>query len=169
MIMRGIERAALRAARALAAFGLLLLLAFAATQLADGLMRWVAGAPIVAVRDLGGLVAAIAVACCFPIALLEQSNISIRFIGSLCGELAGYVFEALAGALATVTISLIAWELVLYAGKAAKSGDTTWMLGIPVAPFWYLVAAIFWCAAAVQLIVFVGQIDHCVKHMNGDP
>ena len=39
MIMRGIERAALQASRALAAFGLLLLLAFAATQLADGLMR----------------------------------------------------------------------------------------------------------------------------------
>ncbi len=167
--MRAIERAALQAARALAAFGLLLLLAFAATQLADGLLRWLAGAPIIAVRDLGGLIAAIAVACCFPIALLEQSNISIRFVALLGGELAGHVFEALAGALATLTMSLIAWQMVLYAGKAAKSGDTTWMLGIAVAPFWYVVAGIFWCAAAVQLIVFLGQVERCACHRNDTP
>lgn len=162
MILMRMERAAFLAARALAAAGLLLLLAFATARLADGLMRWLAGAPITAVRDLDGLVAAVSVACCFPIALLERSNITIRFIESFWSVKASQAFDALAAALITLIMVLIAWEFLVYAGQEASAGDTTWMLGIPVAPFWYLIDAIFWCAAAVQTIVAIRLLDRCL-------
>jgi len=165
MLMR-FERAALLAARILAATGLLLLLGFAAARLVDGLTRWLAGAPIVAVGDLGGLVSAIAVASCFPIALLERSNISIRFVESLFGKKSSQVFDALAAVLATTAMTLIAWQLFLYAGKAAKAGDMTWMLSIPVAPFWYLIDAVFWCAAFVQFIVAIHLIGLCLNRVQ---
>jgi TRAP-type C4-dicarboxylate transport system permease small subunit len=158
MTLARFERAALLAARILAAAGLLLLLGLAATRLADGLMRSLAGAPIVAVDDLGGLVSAIAVASCFPIALMERSNISIRFVEALFGIKWSQLFDALAAVLASTAMALIAWQFFLYAGKEAKAGDMTWMLGIQVAPFWYIVDAIFWCAAAVQLIVTIHLI-----------
>lgn len=162
MLMR-IERAAFWVARVLAAAGLLLLLAFAAARLADGLLRWLFGMPITAVRDLDGLVAAVSVACCFPIALLERSNITIRFVETFWNEQASHGFDALAAMLTMAIMGLIAWQLLLYAGQEAASGDTTWMLGIPVAPFWYLIDAIFWCAAAVQTVVTARQIGRWWK------
>lgn len=158
MILMRLERAAFLAARALAAAGLLLLLAFAAARLADGLMRWLLGTQITAVRDLDGLVAAVSVACCFPIALLEQSNITIRFVETFWSAKASQGFDALATVLTTIIMTLIAWEFFVYSGQEAASGDTTWMLGIPVAPFWYLITAIFSCAAAVQAVVALRQI-----------
>jgi TRAP-type C4-dicarboxylate transport system permease small subunit len=164
MLTNGVERLAFSAARALAAFGLLILLASAATKLADGLMRWLINAPIDAVRDLGGLVIAIAVSCCFPLALLERSNIGIRFAEALMGRRTSQLLDAFAAVLATTVLTLIAWEFLLYAGKAAKGGDTTWMLGVPVAPFWYVVDSVWWCAVAVQTIVSIREIGRCFGH-----
>ena len=46
--------------------------------IADGLMRWIANQPIEGVRDLGGLAIALAIACCFPVVMIEKGNITIR-------------------------------------------------------------------------------------------
>ena len=50
-------------AQALAVLGLGTLLCFAVMTIADGLLRFFFPSPIDAVRDVGGLVAAFAVAC----------------------------------------------------------------------------------------------------------
>ena len=77
-----VETAARKLARGLAAIGLGTLLVFAATTIADGLLRFFLASPIDAVRDLGGLVAAFAVACCIPLAIIERSSITIRVLTS---------------------------------------------------------------------------------------
>ena len=126
--------------------------------LADGLLRWLANRPIEGVRDLGAVIVAVAVCCCIPVGLMERANISIRVAKDLLGERASRVLEAFAALAALVVIGAMAWQFTVFAGKIARVGETTWILKIPTAPFWYLVAAILWLAVAVQLIVLVLDI-----------
>jgi len=153
-----LERIGFGATRALAALGLALLMALAALTLADGLMRWLANRPIEGVRDAGALVVAIAVACCLPVGLMERSNVTIRVAGTLLGARAGRALDALAALAAEAVIAAMAWQFTVFAGKVARAGETTWILKIPTAPFWYVVAAIFWIAVAVQAIVILVEL-----------
>ena len=157
-MLQRLERIGLGATRALSVAGLLLLMALAAMTLADGLLRWLANRPIEGVRDLGAVIVAVAVCCCIPVGLMERANISIRVAKDLLGERASRMLEAFAALAALIVIGAMAWQFTVFAGKIARVGETTWILKIPTAPFWYLVAAILWLAVAVQLIVLVLDI-----------
>ena len=162
-MLQRLERIGLGATRALSVAGLLLLMALAAMTLADGLLRWLANRPIEGVRDLGAVIVAVAVCCCIPVGLMERANISIRVAKDLLGERASRVLEAFAALAALVVIGAMAWQFTVYAGKIARVGETTWILKIPTAPFWYLVAGILWLAVAVQLIVLILEIGKARK------
>lgn len=158
-MLQRLERIGLAATRALSLVGLVALMALAAMTLADGLLRWLANRPIEGVRDVGAVAIAVAVSCCFPAGLMERSHISIRVAGSILGTRAGGVLDALAGlAVWAVTIAM-AWQFTDFAGKLARAGETTWILKIPTAPFWYCVAAILWTAVLVQAVVVILQLS----------
>jgi len=162
-MLQRLERIGLGATRALSVAGLLLLMALAAMTLADGLLRWLANRPIEGVRDLGAVIVAVAVCCCIPVGLMERANISIRVARDLLGERASRVLDAFAALAALAVIGAMAWQFTVYAGKIARVGETTWILKIPTAPFWYLVAGILWLAVAVQLIVLILDVAKARK------
>ncbi len=139
-----LERTGLAATRALSGAGLVALMFLAVMTLADGLARSLANKPIEGVRDIGAVAIALAVTCCLPVGLMERSNITIRFIESFIGPAAGRVFDALAALLVAAVVVAMAWQFTLFAGKMARAGETTWVLKIPTAPFWYGVAGILW-------------------------
>jgi TRAP-type C4-dicarboxylate transport system permease small subunit len=148
-MLAALERVTLAATRALSVVGLVALMGLAAMTLADGLLRWVANHPIEGVRDLGGLAIAVAIACCLPVGLMERANITIRLGKGLIGR----GLEALASTAVCVALGLAAWQFSLYAEKMARARETTFVLQIPIAPFWYGVDAILWLAVLVQAIV----------------
>ncbi|MCC6888204.1 MAG: TRAP transporter small permease subunit [Hyphomicrobiales bacterium] len=152
------ERAGLAATRALSAAGLVALLALAVMTLADGTLRWLANRPIEGVRDVGALVIAVVVSCCIPVGLMERSNITIRVLSTILGRRAASLLDALAAVAVAAILVLIAWQFTAYAGKLAHAGETTWILKIPTAPFWYGVAGLLWSAVLVQAIVVVLEI-----------
>ena len=158
-MLERLERIGLISTRALSLVGLVALMALAAMTLADGLLRWLANSPIEGVRDVGALAIAVAVSCCLPAGLMEGSHISIRVAGSLFGAAANRALDALAALVVEAVTAAMAWEFTLYAGKLAHAGETTWVLKIPVAPFWYCVAAILWIAVLVQAVVVVLQLS----------
>jgi TRAP-type C4-dicarboxylate transport system permease small subunit len=162
-MLQRLERIGLGATRALSVAGLLLLMALAAMTLADGLLRWLANRPIEGVRDLGAVIVAVAVCCCIPVGLMERANISIRVARDLLGERASRVLDAFAALAALAVIGAMAWQFTVFAGKIARVGETTWILKIPTAPFWYVVAGILWLAVAVQLIVLILDIAKARK------
>ena len=153
--MAQIDRAAKSLAQALAVLGLGALLCFAAMTMADGLLRFFFAHPIDAVRDVGGLVAAFAVACCIPIAIVERSNITIRFLSSIVGPRAGQIADAAAAVLIEIVLMLMTWQFVLFAEQSYATGTATWMLRVPAAPVWGAVAAILGISAILQIIVGV--------------
>lgn len=151
-MLAALERLARAATRALAVLGLTLLMGLATMTLADGLMRWILVRPIEGVRDLGGLAIAVAIACCIPAVMIERGNIAIRLVGAANAAL-GRVLDALADILVGVALAAMGWQLLLYALKMGRARETTFVLQIPVAPFWLGVDAILWCAVLVQVVV----------------
>lgn len=158
--LQALERSGLAATRALSVAGLVALMFLAVLTLADGLARWLANQPIEGVRDLGALAIALAVSCCIPVGLMERSNITIRLAESY-SPIIGRLLDAFAAFMVAAVVVALAWQFTVFAGKIARAGETTWVLKIPTAPFWYGVAAIFWCAVVVQLIVVVLEVARC--------
>lgn len=158
-MLQRLERVALLATRGLSLAGLIALMLLAAMTLADGTLRWLANRPIEGVRDVGAAVIAVAVSCCFPAGLMERAHITIRVAGTLLGTRLGLILDALAALAVWVVTLAMAWQFTVFAGKIAHAGETTWVLKIPTAPFWYTVAVILWIAVLVQSIVVILQIS----------
>jgi TRAP-type transport system small permease protein len=156
-MLAALERLTLTATRALSVVGLVALMALATMTLTDGLMRWLANRPIEGVRDLGGLAIAVAIACCLPVGLMERGNIAIR-LGNTLSPLLGRVLDALAALLVGVALAAVAWQFWIYAEKLARGRETTFVLQIHVAPFWYGVTVVLWLAVLVQAVVAVRDV-----------
>src|SRR6266850_6327700 len=151
-MLAALERVTLAATRALSVVGLVALMGLATMTLADGLLRWLANQPIEGVRDIGGLAIAVAIACCLPVGLVERGNIAIRLGGTL-HPLLGKVLDAIAALAVCAILAAAAWQFWIFAAKLARAHETTFVLQIPIAPFWFGVDVILWLAVLVQLIV----------------
>ena len=112
----------------------------------------------------GSYVVACAVAACFPLAQLRHANITIEIVGIAAGPRMRQGLRAFAAILVAVTMVAMARQLLIYASHEASGGDTSVMLGIPTAPFWYVVAAMFVIAAVAQLLVAVLEVARCGAH-----
>jgi TRAP-type C4-dicarboxylate transport system permease small subunit len=154
-----LERAALIGTRALSVLGLVALMILAFITLANGLLRWLINQPIAGVVDVGALAIAIAVSCCIPVAMMERSHIAFRLVSS-ASPAVGRVFDVVADILVALVLVLMAWQFWIYAGELVVTGERTYVLKIPAAPFWYVCDMIIWIAAAVQCVVVVLDIGH---------
>jgi TRAP-type transport system small permease protein len=147
-----LERVAVIGTRALSVLGLFALMVLASITLANGLLRWAFNYPIAGVVDVGGLAIAIAVSCCIPISMMERSHITFRMVSSLSPTLGRYL-DLLADVIVAVVLGLMSWQFWTYAGELVLTGERTYVLKIPAAPFWYACGAILWIATAVQCVV----------------
>ena len=59
---------------------------------------------------------------------------------------------------AVVTLSffsLLAWEFVGYTQELADAGETTWIVGIKVAPYWWAVTTILFLCVPAQILILL--------------
>jgi TRAP-type C4-dicarboxylate transport system permease small subunit len=157
-----LEKRTRQATQALAVLGLGTLLFYAFLTLADGTLRSLANYPIEAVRDLGGLVCACAIACCFPLAFLQRANIRVRVSEMFLGRRIGPVLDTFAALAVEAGIALIAWRLYRYAAQTIEARDVTYMLRVGIGPFWLFATAMMTVTAAVQALVVVLEVARCL-------
>jgi TRAP-type C4-dicarboxylate transport system permease small subunit len=139
--------------------GLCALMVLASITLANGLLRWAFNYPIAGVVDVGGLAIAIAVSCCIPVSMMERSHITFRLVSSISPRL-GHWLDVLADTAVAIVLGLMAWQFWVYAGELVLTGERTYVLKIPAAPFWYVCGMIFWIAAAVQCVVVALDVGY---------
>lgn len=137
-------------ARTLAVLGLVALLILAAMTMVDGMMRWLFNKPIEGVRDIGALAIAFAISCCMPIALVERSHISIQVLKVVGGARLSRGLSVLSDLVVLMILVAMAWQFWLYASNLGY--ETTAILRIPIAPFWFAVDGILWCTVVVQAV-----------------
>lgn len=136
--------------RALCLAGLALLMGLAVLTTLDGLSRHLLDRPIDLVRDLGGPVSAVAVASCLPVAMIRRSHVTLAVVGGLSARL-GRICDLLADGLVLVLLIAMAAAIWRQAASSAVNGDTTWMLQVPLAPFWFACSGIVAIAALAHL------------------
>ena len=161
-MLAALERVALVGTRALSVVGLSALMSLAVMTIADGLMRWLANQPIEGVRDLGGLLIALAIACCLPVVMAEKGNITIRLVEAASPRVSR-ALEVIAATLVLGVMVVLTWQIWLYAAKMLRARETTFVLQIPVAPFWFGVSVILACAVLVQALVMLRAVSAALK------
>lgn len=155
-VVEGLERAAIRATRVIALVGLAALLILSIMIMADVAMRWLFNAPIAGVEDMSRLVVAIAVAASLPAVLASRQNITIRFLGRALGRRVEVLLELLGALLVLAIMAGMAWYIQIYTNELAETGETTWLMAIPVAPFWQVVSVLLFLCVPIQLVVIAG-------------
>jgi hypothetical protein len=68
-----------------------------------------------------------------------------------------------------IVLAAMARQMFLYVNDDAVGGDSTMMLGIATAPFWYVVAAMLACATVAQGVVAVLEIAGRSTPHAGEP
>ena len=63
------------------------------------------------------------------------------------------MLDAIAALAVGAVLAAAAWQFWIYAAKMARAHETTFVLQIPIAPFWFGVDVILWLAVMVQVIV----------------
>lgn len=163
-----IERLGLRITRLISIAGLTALMFLAVMTLADGLLRWLANAPIDGVRDMGGLAVAIGIAACLPVGLMERSNITLHVLSSIGPPVIGRILDAFAALVVGIVYVALAWQFTIFSSKMKQAHEVTWVLQIPTAPFWFAVTAILWLSVCVQAIVLILEVHRIGRPGKAD-
>ena len=130
-------------------------------------MRWLFNSPINGVSDVGPLVVAIVTAAFFPFALTERYHVSMGFLGGVLGPRARLWLDAFAALVTWAFFILLAWQLIRYSVEIHQLGETTWVVQIPLAPWWSVVSFFVVVCAVVQLAVVVVEISRARDREDG--
>ncbi|MCC2095375.1 MAG: TRAP transporter small permease [Hyphomicrobiales bacterium] len=137
----------------LAMLGLIGLVALAMLTIADVMMRWLFSDPLDGISDLYRLLVALVVASFFPSAFAERGHISINFLSAVLPRGGRKAVAVLASLVTFGFTIIIGWQFILYCMEVYEAGETTWLLGINVTPWWIGVTALLLLCIPVQLIV----------------
>lgn len=146
-----------RLAALIAATGLLALTVLAIVTMLDIAGRELFRVPISGFSDIADLIVVFAAASCFPISLIERHHVTVRFLGKLNWRLRE-VLDLLGHTLMLAVFVLICWQVVVYALDVYQSGQTTWLIRIPVWPLWFATAAVMAVCVPAQSLIVIGQI-----------
>ena len=156
--MFDIDRSEGWSTRWLALVGLIGLVAVALVTIADVLLRWLFNSPVDGVSEISRLVVAVAIASFFPMALADRHHISIEFRGAWLGPRARLWLDSLAHLVTSVFFLVLGWQFIDYTVEVNESGETTWLLGWSVAPWWTVTTIFMLICIPVQAVVFYRQI-----------
>ncbi|MEW5423342.1 TRAP transporter large permease subunit [Amorphus sp. 3PC139-8] len=140
------------AAAGYVAGGALLIVALTITL--DVTLRWLVSRPITGLFELSELAFAAIMALSFAYATDRRAHVALELGGSLLGRPVG--LRALASLLTAAVFAGFVWLTWSYASAKLAYGETTLVLGLPIGPFWYAIAALmavsFVAAARVAVI-----------------
>ena len=156
-VLRQFHKLTERTAQRLALVGLSGLLILSLMVVADITLRWLANYPLQGVNDVYAVVMAVVVSSCIPKALQTKQNISIEMLGEALGGRSRLALNAFASLLALVFFVLLLTQFIPYAQSITASGEKTWVLKLPVGPWWWGASVLFCFSTLVQFLVFLSD------------
>ncbi|MGE3244835.1 MAG: TRAP transporter small permease [Beijerinckiaceae bacterium] len=148
-----LENASRQFSKWLAVLGLIGLVVLAMLTIADVMMRWLFSDPLDGISDLYRLLVALIVASFFPSAFAERGHISINFLSAILPRGGRKAVAVLASVVTLAFTCVMGWQFILYCMEVYEAGETTWLLGLNVTPWWMGVTALLLLCIPVQLIV----------------
>ena len=154
----GAWRRILQVNRVLALVGFCGLLLLALMTSLDVLARWLFNQPLHGVNDLSAIALAVIIAACLPANLAERQNITVDLVGSALGGRAKACLDAFGSFATLVFVALMAWRFVLYSSEITNSGQTTWVLKLPIGPAWWAATGLLILSIPTQLLVLAADL-----------
>ena len=153
----------------MSAVGMVGLVALSASIVADVFMRYFLNAPITGVRDMLSLFIAVVMGLMMPVLLMKEGNIAVHFIEVVVGKRIGAVLTLLANIVTAVLFVLIGNEVWKAARYLQVNNEVTQVLGVPLGPWWMLVAVMFFFSALAALVPITNGIRLIVNPAGQAP
>jgi len=164
-----LERWSYISARWVAFCGLTLLLLFAFFVMGDVMMRWLFSTPYEGVVDLSSVLLPVIVATCFPVALLRRQHVTIRFLGKTFGPRAEAWFDLFGASALLLFLVLVVWQFFLHTEDMQAVGEHTWVIHLPMAPWWWVATSVLAFCVPVQGLLVVSHFVRAVKGEGSEP
>ena len=142
----------------IALIGLALLLLIALATVLDVLLRWLFNNPIVGLADTYSLFMAMILASCFPLCIYNRGNVTIRFLGNILGPRGKNILDAFGNLITMIIFALMAWQFWLFTDELALDVETTWVLNLPVSPWWRVVTILIMICTPVTFLTFIQYV-----------
>ncbi len=152
-----IERWLFIFSRWVALCGLSSLLLLALFIIVDIVMRWLLNTPYEGVGDISRVLLPIIVSSCFPIGLLQHRHITIRLLGRTLGPHCEACFNFFGGIALLLFLSLVAWQFTLYTVELQAVGEYTWVIQLPMAPWWWVTTCVMASCVPLQALLVVSN------------
>jgi TRAP-type C4-dicarboxylate transport system permease small subunit len=143
-----------RANRFLVGAAVLSLLFMVAVITAGVAMRYVFAAPILGLNEIVQLTSVAVVMLTLPWATAVGAHVRVDVLDRVIGRSGRFLGDVLSRALSAFVLGVLVWRAALKALDALKYGDATNMLGLPIWPFYAILAL----GMALCVIVLVVQI-----------
>lgn len=141
-------------AQFVATLGLAALVVLSIIMMIDIAGRELFHTPLAGFSDVSDLIIVIAAAACFPASLANKQHVAVRFAGLAHWRLREGL-DFLGHLVMLGVFVMIAHQLWVYTADVIATGQTTWLLYIPVWPVWMLTTAIFVLCVPVQLSLVI--------------
>lgn len=155
--------------RWLALIGLIGMVVVALVIIADVLLRWLFNSPVDGVAEVSRLIVAVAIASFFPMALADRHHISIEFLGAWLGPRAQVWLDLLAHVVTSFFFLVLGWQFILYTLEINESGETTWLLGWQVTPWWAVATLFMLICIPIQGLILYHQIRAVLGREDAPP
>ena len=139
----------------LALFAVGLVVLAAALTLADVVMRSVVRHPLFGTNDIIIVLLTIGILASFPYCTATTQHLRVTAVGNRLGSSGFWVVELFAGIAILVILGAFVWQFSLRAMMLAKTGESSQLLSIPMAPVWWVGAALMTAAALAQCLLIV--------------
>ena len=136
----------------LSVIGMIGLVLLSCAVVADVFMRYVFNSPITGVRDLLSLFIAVCVGFMMPVLLLKEGNVAVQFIVVVVGEFFGNIFQIIANIVVAIVFLLMGYEVWKAAAYMGLNNEITQVLGVPLMPWWTIVAICFFFSVIAGLV-----------------
>jgi len=146
--------------RMAAVVGLIGLLTLSVAVLSDSLMRTAFNSPIYGLSDLMEILTPVIVASCFPMALANRQNITIRYLGRSLPARPGQFIELIGQIAAFLVLVGFVWELGRYTYDLVEHGQFTWLLRLPIWPSWIVASVLLSLCIPIQGRVVLETFEH---------
>ena len=170
-MIKQLEKLSRRFSNWLAMLGLIGLVGLALMTITNVMSRWLLSHPLEWVEDIHRLLIAVVVASFFPSAFAHRGHIAIRFLSLILPARGKQVVAVFVAVVTLGFTMLLGWQLVQYCIEVWETGETTWLLGFSVTPWWMLATALLLVSIPVQLIILMFDTVHGPPdqgHAHGD-
>lgn len=142
----------------LAVLGLFALITLATLTISNVFARWLFSSPLGWVEDVYRLLIAVVVASFFPSAFAQRGHMAIEFLSHILPPSARKVMAVSVSIIVLVFTIILSWQILRYAMEVWDAGETTWLHGFSVTPWWVMVSALLLTAVPIQLIVVMSTL-----------